>query len=128
MARDLVGAAIELVIGERDGIGDDGVVVGEAKTHLFVGVIEPLAFAPAQRVVARDQRGRAHGRVLKFLDRRRQVMGAVQVQPLAQMDDGAVGGWTSAELADLAGMDCHCRKSPNTQSARPRGVCGRSDN
>ena len=119
MACDLVGAAIELVIGQRDGIGDDGVVIGEAKTHLFVGVIEPLAFAPAQRVVARDQRRRAHGRALKFLDRSRQMMGAVQMQLVAQLDDGAVGGWTSAELADLAGMDCHCRKSPNTQKRAP---------
>ena len=43
MARNLVGAAIEFVIGERDGVGDDRVVVAEAKTHLFESVIEPLA-------------------------------------------------------------------------------------
>ena len=51
MARDLIGAAVEIAIGQHDGVGDDGVTLGETGTGVFEKVIEPLALLPAHGVV-----------------------------------------------------------------------------
>ncbi len=112
MARELVGAAIELVIGQRDVVGDDGFAVGKAKTHLFESVVEPLPFVPAQRIVARDQSRRAHRRAADVFEHGRKVMRAMQMQPVAQLNDGVVIGWAATALADFAGMNCHCFPNP----------------
>ena len=51
IARDLVGAAVELAIAERPCVGDDRIVLREADAGLFEHVIEALACLPAHRVV-----------------------------------------------------------------------------
>ena len=51
IARDLVGAAIELAIAECACLGDDGVALREADASLFEDVIEAFAGLPAHCVV-----------------------------------------------------------------------------
>ena len=47
MTRELIGAAVEIVIAQNDAVSDDGIIRREADADFFEKMIEPLTRSPA---------------------------------------------------------------------------------
>ena len=126
VARDLIGAAVEIAEREHGIVRDDGIAGGETGAGLFEQVIEPFARRPAHRVVgvlARD-----HLRPAERAADRLDHVAQLGPQPVGrvQLDDRGTSGTARAQIADIGRLVHRClsttkgeRSRQNADAARP---------
>src|SRR4051794_35511761 len=101
MTRDLVGAAIEIAIGENPTLDDHRIIRGEARARVFEQVIEPLALFPADGIVG-VLPGDDLGRTEAAADRSDHLAQfGPQLRRLAQLDHRYTGASPRAQVSDI---------------------------